>query len=219
MNIPLGEVELLGFDLVELGKSLSTVNLHTYNLVGSWTKPRKVAGHTDLRDILKKVRNNILPYVPRKKVLLGLATHGRGFTLSNPACVNIGCPFKEGSVPTQVGGEAGVWTFQEIATHTPTSSGYAPGNAFKYSAFDRNQWIGYDDKFTLYQKLKQIQTLKLGGFYVWSMDNEGQQRLISNSYLMFLSRQRALRWPHPPRLTLGKSSVRLKNTRLVRRRG
>ena len=78
--------------------------LHLKDLHGFWDKDVKtleqvVRGQSDIRDIA----NDTLPLwfdeLDPSKINFGIALYGRGYTVTDPSCNALGCPFKGPSKP------------------------------------------------------------------------------------------------------------------------
>lgn len=57
---------------------------------------------------------------PKEKMVIGMAGHGRGFTLANPDVNGVGAPASGPSEEADYTREAGVFSYYEV--HSPTFS-------------------------------------------------------------------------------------------------
>lgn len=94
--------------------------------------------------------------VPAGKINLGLGFYGRSFTLTNPKCIDPGCPFSGPGLAGPCTETPGVLSFQEIEAIQSLYnlvSVYDKANAIKWMTWTKNQWVSYDDPTTLKDKI------------------------------------------------------------------
>lgn len=118
--------------------------------------------------------------VPKEKIIVGLAIYGRSFILADAAKHDVHSP----SVGTGT-----TYAFYTICKFL--KNGYQ--SAFdQYSkvpyAWQGTTWITYDDKQSIYQKVKWIRDIgKFGGAMTWSIDMDdydGKQCSNSSKFLL-----------------------------------
>lgn len=109
---------------------------------------------------------------PREKLILGIPTYGRTFTLANVANNDVGAfAIGPGSIGSFVP-EAGFLPFNEICynaggwTRTWESQQKVP------YAVKNDQWVGYEDLESLTIKLNYILANDLGGAMFWSLETD-----------------------------------------------
>jgi len=151
-----------------------------YDLHGSWdadvlTLGSLVRGQADIREIA----NNTVPLwfdgLDPQKINFGLAMYGRGYTLADPSCNQLLCPFKGPSKPAPCTGSNGVMSLREIKQLIKLRGlepQYLPDSMMKQVTWD-DQWIGYDDEETFAAKKAWADSKCFGGTMVWSIDFEG----------------------------------------------
>ncbi|XP_054155860.1 probable chitinase 10 [Oppia nitens] len=112
-----------------------------------------------------------------KKLVMGMGTYGRTFTLANPANHGLGAPaVGKGGKPGKYTEEEGMLGYNEICESFQT-------NPDKWHIFrddiqkivyavNANQWVGYDDDQSLGEKLQFLKQRKLSGAMVWSIDTD-----------------------------------------------
>ncbi|KAH8900846.1 hypothetical protein GQ53DRAFT_584267, partial [Thozetella sp. PMI_491] len=167
-----------GFDLKGMEPYVDWFNFMSYDIHGTWDGQSAytaaiVQPHTNLTEIAQGLellwRNNISP----AKVVLGLAFYGRSFTLADPTCNTVDCPFTSGGDPGPCTGTAGILSDVEIANIiaeyglTPTLDIEA---GVKWITWGGNQWVSYDDADTFRLKQEFAARLCLGGVMVWALD-------------------------------------------------
>ena len=148
-----------------------------YDLRGFWDAHVKalgsiVRGQTDIREIY----NDTLPLwfdtLSPSKINFGLAYYGRGYTLANPDCANLGCPFIGPSLPGPCTNYAGVLSLAEIQGYIADEElvpELLQAAMMKQITWD-DQWIGYDDAETVAMKKTWASGLCFGGTMIWSVD-------------------------------------------------
>jgi LysM repeat protein len=111
---------------------------------------------------------------------MGLAWYGRTFTLGVNNCTtpNGVCQFSDAGLPgpcTDVGWTLNLAEIQDIIAQENLTPGFDETAAIWYVAYNKTQWVGYDDDETI--RLKQAFASKrcLGGTMVWAMDQADQK--------------------------------------------
>ncbi|KAL8664295.1 MAG: hypothetical protein Q9168_007930 [Polycauliona sp. 1 TL-2023] len=165
------------FDAKAMEPYVDHFGFMAYDLHGSWDADVKTLGsivraQTDVREIY----NDTLPLwfdgLDPKKINFGLAYYGRGYTLSNPSCNQLECPFAGPSLPGPCTHYSGVLSLAEIKQYilekklTPQ---LIEGAMIKQITWD-DQWIGYDDEDTTAMKSKWASGYCFGGTMIWSVD-------------------------------------------------
>ena len=116
---------LEGFDPISMQDYVDFFNFMSYDLHGPWEgkEPSFVLMYflsivlnciiaSDLRAFVRPqtsvidINTDLLPIwfdgVDPGKINLGIAYYGRGYTLANTSCTDIGCPYTAGNLPGQV---------------------------------------------------------------------------------------------------------------------
>lgn len=110
---------------------------------------------------------------------MGLGFYGRGYTLSDPSCNQLLCPFSGPSDPAPCTNFAGVMSLIEIETLI-TEKSLVPellADSMMKQITWSDQWIGYDDNETIAMKKTWTDGYCFGGTMVWSVDfNSGVGR-------------------------------------------
>ncbi|KAI1170193.1 hypothetical protein F4777DRAFT_570207 [Nemania sp. FL0916] len=148
-----------------------------YDLHGYWDSDvlalgALVRGQTDVREIYNDTLPLFYDDLDPAKVNFGLAWYGRGYTLADPSCSELLCPFKAPSKPGKCTGTPGVLSLREIQ-QIIAERGLTPrlntDSVMKELVF-ADQWIGYDDDETHAMKRKFANNLCFGGTIAWSVD-------------------------------------------------
>ncbi|KOS36455.1 hypothetical protein ACN38_g12803 [Penicillium nordicum] len=140
------------FDIHEMVKAATYMNLMSYDLHGVWDSSNPIGshvlGHTNMTEINQALdllwRND----VPAKK-------HGD----KKGACTDT----------------KGILSYNEVVgiiAEDDIKPVYDKENAIKYLVWDENQWISYDDQQTFQQKIKLFNKKGLGGLLIWAIDQD-----------------------------------------------
>ena len=169
---------LRGFDPIAMQESIDFFGFMSYDLHGSWDADVKTLGsiirpQTDIRDIDQDLLPLWFDGLDPKKVNFGLAYYGRGYTVTDPACSDIGCGFSGPSKPGPCTAFPGVLSLREIESiinKTNVQPRLIPNAMVKQLSYDTDQWIGYDDEETFALKIQYADNACLGGTMIWSID-------------------------------------------------
>ena len=164
------------YNIAEVAETADFINLITYDLHG--VRDGKTGIHAPLYagpDENKQVNvDGCLKYwtnngCPKDKIILGIPTFGRSFTLHNPDKNGIGAPIKGV-------GTAGPWTAAGMLGYNEICINKWPHtfeeNQKAFYAFKGDQWVGYDDVESVKIKCEYINQKKLGGAMFWSLDTD-----------------------------------------------
>ncbi|XP_026684427.1 probable chitinase 10 [Diaphorina citri] len=109
------------------------------------------------------------------KLVLGIPTYGRSYTLFNPESNQIGAPADGPGEQGDATREKGYLAYYEICSSLKSddwSVEHPNPRAMGPYAFKGNQWVGYDDQEIAKDKAKYVNDQKLGGIMFWSIDND-----------------------------------------------
>lgn len=108
---------------------------------------------------------------PKEKLVIGMPTYGRSFTLANTD--------KHGpNAPATGGGREGVYTkesgflaYYEICEMLLNGAVYVWDEEMKVPYMvDGDQWVGFDDERAIRNKMQWIKSNGFGGAMVWTVD-------------------------------------------------
>ncbi|KAI0129633.1 glycoside hydrolase superfamily [Xylariales sp. AK1849] len=141
---------LRGFDAKAMEASVDWFGFMVYDLHGSWDSD------ADIREIGNDTAPLWFDGLDPAKINFGLAYYGRGYTLADPGCNNLLCPFSGPSKAAPCTNFAGVMSLREIEQKI-ADDGLQPRllteSSMKVFLWD-DQWIGYDDDETIQMKKK-----------------------------------------------------------------
>lgn len=110
-----------------------------------------------------------------KKLVLGIPTYGRSYSLINPDATDIGSPAEEAGDKGEFTKEKGYLAYYEICKRVKDEDWTVVDvdpNALGPYAYKDNQWVGYDDEEIVRKKSKYVVENNLGGIMFWSIDND-----------------------------------------------
>ncbi|KAF2900731.1 hypothetical protein ILUMI_05456 [Ignelater luminosus] len=183
-----------GYDVPTLSRYLDWITVMCFNYQGHWTG---VTGHVAslyVHDDDKNVETNsnftIHYYIDkgadRNKLIMGMATFGQYFTLTDSnknglyALTNGGRPYSNFEICKLVTKE---WTI--VQDEKKTMGPYA---------YFENQWLSFDDIAMMQRKSEYIKSMGLGGAMIWSLNAEDFDNVCGcGSYPLLKTINRVLR--------------------------
>jgi chitinase len=180
--VPVGPDNIRGgYDVPAVAGYLDFINLMAYDFHGKWEKE---TGHnaplyapstdSEWRKQLS-VDNAANIWVkmgaPREKLIIGMPTYGRSFTLSDPDRHGPNSPAKEGGKEGAYTKESGFLAYYEICEMLNNGAVYVWDEEMKVPYMvDGDQWVGFDDERAIRNKMQWIKTGGFGGAMVWTVD-------------------------------------------------
>ncbi|CAH1794779.1 unnamed protein product [Owenia fusiformis] len=177
-----------GYEIALIAQELDFINLMSYDLHGAW---ENVTGHNSPLysrpgESVEEAQLNIQWVTeywlaggcPANKLIIGLASYGRTFTLEDPAVFGYGAPAKGAGEAGTYTREAGFAAFHEICTKLNDGSAqrvWSPDHQVPFARFaggsgTMDQWIGYDDTESASVKANWIIANGYGGGMTWALD-------------------------------------------------
>ncbi|XP_027843401.2 LOW QUALITY PROTEIN: mucin-5AC [Aphis gossypii] len=189
MAVPAG-IEYIdkGYDVPELNKYLDFMNLLTYDYHSSYEPA--VNHHSPLYpleedseynfDAKLNIDHTIKHYLAsgadKEKLVLGIPTYGRSYTLFNRESKDIGAPSDGPGEKGEATREKGYLAYYEICGNLKKDDSWTieqpKPKAMGPYAYKDNQWVGYDDEEFVKLKAKYVNENDLGGIMFWSIDND-----------------------------------------------
>jgi chitinase len=165
------------FDAKAMEPYVDFFGFMAYDLHGSWDADvlalgKKVRGQADIREIADNTVPLWFDGLNPAKLNFGLAMYGRGYTLADPSCNQLLCPFAKASKPapcTNFDGVMSLLEIQQLIKRKGLTPQYLPDSMMKQITWD-DQWIGYDDEETFAAKKAWADSRCFGGTMVWSID-------------------------------------------------
>jgi chitinase len=169
------------YEVDKIGQALDLIHVMTYDLKGAWDQ--KTGHHAalypysgdqgDAKMLSVSFASNywVSQGAPKDKLVIGLPTYSRSFTLNDPSVSGLNAPARIGDAGpfTREGGFLAYYEICQVLQKggkvTRTSSmGDAP-----YAVLG-NQWHGFDDATSLITKVNWIKQNDFAGAMIWSLD-------------------------------------------------
>jgi len=176
--------------VAQCAQSFDWLNVMSYDFHGAFDDPVKVGTGVNaplLQDSTPNgplsIKNTVEAYlhagIPQDKIVLGLPTYGRSFTVSSPLTATdhgYGKPFR-GAGPagpaTQV---PGVLAYYEILAQLASGGLTEAWDETTLTPYAYNSatgvWVSYDNAQSLAYKVSYLCAQELGGAMVWAIDND-----------------------------------------------
>ncbi|KRX99249.1 putative chitinase 3 [Trichinella pseudospiralis] len=170
-----------GYDIPKLARLWDFVNLMSYDFHGSWESVTGINSplFEKSRDSVQMKKWNIayaayyyhLRGMPKKKIIIGIPTYGRGWTIQNKTNAEIGALSVGPSLPTKYIRSPGVCAYYEICQMIKAGGQrYWDEESRTPYLVHNNQWFTYDDEQSFKEKLNWLKREEFGGAFVWALD-------------------------------------------------
>ncbi|XP_005112658.1 acidic mammalian chitinase [Aplysia californica] len=171
-----------GYQVASISKELDYIVLMTYDFFGAWDP---VTGHNsplykadDSTSELNQYFN--VDYAshywvdegcPKDKLYIGLATYGRSFTLRDESDSGRGAPASGAGIAGTYTREAGFLSYYEVCEMIIAGARmeFLEDQRVPYLVLG-NQWVGYENKTSIGEKISYIQDNDFAGGMVWDYD-------------------------------------------------
>ncbi|XP_066904768.1 uncharacterized protein Cht6 [Halyomorpha halys] len=187
MAVPAG-IEYIdkGYDLPKLNRYLDFFNILSYDYHSAFEP--SVNHHSPLYSMEEEseynfdsqltidatIKHYLMKGADAEKLVLGIPTYGRSYTLFNPDSTDLGSPADGPGEQGEATREKGYLAYYEICNNIkdgwtvvqPKESAMGP------YAYKGNQWVGYDDESISRKKAEYVNQRNLGGIMFWSIDND-----------------------------------------------
>lgn len=180
--VPVGPDNIRGgYDVPAVASYLDFINLMAYDFHGKWERE---TGHnaplyspstdSEWRKQLS-VDNAAKIWVqmgtPREKLVIGMATYGRSFTLTSTSKHGPNAPATGGGKQGEYTKESGFLAYYEICEMLLNGAVYVWDDEMKVPYMvDGDQWIGFDDERSIRHKMGWIKENGYGGAMAWTVD-------------------------------------------------
>ncbi|KAK2190227.1 hypothetical protein NP493_85g00003 [Ridgeia piscesae] len=171
-----------GYEVGQIAQVVDWIGLMSYDLHGSWESTtghnsplyHRSAESTAQRQLNVEWAANywVQKGCPASKLVIGMPTYGRGFTLANPANHGMGAAANGAGAAGPITATAGFIAYYEVCSEFLLAGGtrvFHAEHQVPY-AFKNDQWVGYDDVQSLTGKVNWLQTQGYGGWMVWALD-------------------------------------------------
>ncbi|XP_043255023.1 chitinase-3-like protein 1 [Colletes gigas] len=178
----------------EVSKHADLINLMAYDFNGSWNKSTGInaplyASASESPGLLKlnidaAVRYWLSEGAPPEKLILGVPSYGRSFTLANANDNGIGALATGPGIAGPYTREQGSLGYNEICANLREGGWTVVRESDQRVpyAFKGNQWVGYDDVTSVLEKAKYINSMGLGGAMMWSVETDDFRGTCGSKY-------------------------------------
>lgn len=154
-----------GYDVPEISKYLDFINVMTYDFHGQWERQvghnsplfplESTTSHQKKLTVDFSSREWVKQGAPKEKLMIGMPTYGRSFTLVNNTQFDIGAPASSGGTAGKYTAEAGFMSYYEICDflHGENTTLVWDNEQQVPFAYRKDQWVGFDDERSLRTKV------------------------------------------------------------------
>ncbi|KAF5915741.1 hypothetical protein HPG69_011554 [Diceros bicornis minor] len=170
-----------GYEVDKIAQNLDFISLMAYDFHSSW---ERTTGHNS--PLYKRpgeggaaaelnvdfaVQQWLQKGTPTNKLILGMPTYGRSFTLASSSDPRVGAPAMGPGTPGPFTKEGGVLAYYEVCSWKGASEHRIEDQKVPY-AFQGDQWVGFDDVESFKTKVSYLKQKELGGAMVWVLDTD-----------------------------------------------
>ncbi|XP_063916520.1 probable chitinase 10 [Zophobas morio] len=180
--VPVGPDNIKGgYDVPAVGTYLDFINLMAYDFHGKWEREtgHNAPLHSPSSDSQYQKQLNVEHAAnlwvklgaPKEKMVIGMPTYGRSFTLSNTAKFGVHSPASGGGKEGTYTKESGFLAYYEVCEMLHNGATYIWDEEMKVPyVVNGDQWIGFDDEKSIRHKMKWIKDNGFAGAMVWTID-------------------------------------------------
>nr|UBY12663.1 chitinase [Eisenia andrei] len=181
-----------GYEVREIAKYVDYIGLMSYDFNGAWDSvtglnaplysARGVSQQQAQRTVEWAATYWVSLGTPKEKLVIGMATYGRGFTLADSSNRSLGANAVGPNTAGKYTREAGFLSYYEICPLIADGSAtrvWSEEQLVPY-LYKGDQWIGYDDKTSLAMKVLWLKSMGFGGWMVWTVDLDDFNGLFCN---------------------------------------
>lgn len=180
--VPVGPDNIkAGYDVPAVATYLDFINLMAYDFHGKWERetghnaplysPQSDSQYQKQLNVEHSANLWVKLGAPKEKLVIGMPTYGRSFTLSNTAKYGVHSPASGGGKEGIYTKESGFLAYYEICELLNNGASYVWDDEMKVPyVVHGDQWIGFDDEKAIRNKMKWIKENGFAGAMVWTID-------------------------------------------------
>ncbi|CAC5395505.1 E3.2.1.14 [Mytilus coruscus] len=167
------------YEINKIAQHLDFINLMSYDLFSDYNSVTQhnsplyeSLGPNEAFNVDFAVKMWLNGGTPKHKLIVGMATYGRSFTLRNIAETGFGAPTTGQGTAGTYTREKGFQSYYEICTNINNhgwTEGWLEDQQVPY-AYKGDQWVGFDNPKSIEIKTKYIIDNGLGGGMIWAID-------------------------------------------------
>jgi chitinase len=166
-----------GYEIDLVAKELDWVGIMTYDFNGAWDD---ITGHNAPLRARAEDPNPMFNMefaanywvaggASKAKLVLGMATYGRGFTLSG-SDTGMGAPASGAAPPGTWTREAGFYSYYEICKEYGNAEEFWHDEHLVPWGVQDGVWVGFDNERSIREKINWTRNENFSGWLVWNLD-------------------------------------------------
>ncbi|KAK0406734.1 hypothetical protein QR680_018770 [Steinernema hermaphroditum] len=193
-----------GYDYPKLVNEFDYIFLMAYDFHGSWEQQTGVnaplrAKQGDPFSLEVAANHYAKRGFPKTKIVIGVGTYGRGWTLSSAANNGLGAPTAGKSAKGDFTGEAGFAAYYEICTYQKQGAKRHWDDLSKTPYLVKgNEWFTYDDVQSVNAKVDWLMKNGFAGAFTWSLDQDDFRGTCGEKYPLHNAIVKKLTGKAPP---------------------
>ncbi|XP_039441147.1 chitinase-3-like protein 1 [Culex pipiens pallens] len=188
------------YDIPRVSAALHFINVMTYDMHGSWDpytgfNSPLYSGSKDVTDLQQQLNVNASIHywielgAPKEKIVMGIPSYGRTFTLVDSSANGIGAPASGPGKAGQYSREAGMIGYNELCEKFLSEKWDITCNEQQLVCYatSGNQWISFEDVKSVAHKMDYFSQMNLGGVMVWSLETDDFHGICHDSRYALMS--------------------------------
>ncbi|XP_034978000.1 chitinase-3-like protein 1 [Zootoca vivipara] len=170
-----------GYDIQTISQSVDFINFLSFDFHGAWEtftghlsplqKSRADSGSASYYNVDYAVKYLRSRGAPAQKIIMGIPTYGRSYTLSSKQ-TGVEAPASGAGTPGPFTKEPGILAYYEICGfNSGAKKEWIQEQKVPYS-YKGNQWVGYEDVTSVRTKVQYMKDNQLGGIMVWTLEQD-----------------------------------------------
>nr|ABX82529.1 chitotriosidase [Equus caballus] len=198
-----------GYEVDRIAQNLDFISLMAYDFHGSWERTtghnsplyrrQGESGAAAELNVDFAVQHWLQKGTPANKLILGMPTYGRSFSLASSSDTGVGAPVTGPGTPGPFTREGGLLAYYEVCSWKGATEHRIEDQKVPY-AVQGDQWVGFDDVESFKTKVSYLKQKGLGGAMVWALDMDDFSGSFCNQgqYPLIKTLQLELSLPHRP---------------------